>query len=274
MVFQSPDELVTFARSEIASVRQLEPEEVVVKEVCHSNAWTVISAQGVFRIGESIRLDPLKEAAFWAIGRECGAITPNLLKTGTFLGTPYMITDYIEGKPPANDQFPEAAGMILRRLHESAPADFAPRGNWPARRDARFSLAERGCERFCAGKEKIKEMIRMASAQFAVEKHCPNHGDFRRANMLVGANGSFGLIDWTDAHLGSREEDIGGCDSEFIEPLLLSYQGDAPVELSLARIAGHSYARILSLLELGVFPQESFFQAERSLDRLISKQAG
>lgn len=271
-MFQSPDGLLAFARSEIASIRQLEPDEIVVQEVRHSNSWTVISTQGVFRLGDTIRLDPAKEAAFWGIGRHCGAVTPDLLKSGTFFGTPYMITDYIQGEPPAHDQFPEAAGRILRCLHESAPAGFEPRGNWPARRDARFSLAEQGLERFWVGKEKIKEMIRLASEQFAAEKHCPNHGDFRRENMLIGPSGSLGLIDWTDAHLGSREEDIGGCDPEFIESLLLSYQGDAPVELSLERIAGHSYARILSLLELGVFSMESVFEAERSLNRLVSKQ--
>ncbi len=43
----------------------------------------------------------------------------------------------------------------------------------------------------------------------AGSRHCLVHGDFRNGNILVGADGLLGVLDWESAHLGNPLFDLG-----------------------------------------------------------------
>jgi hypothetical protein len=268
MAISTDGQFLEFARFKLASVDRRTPDDVVIEGIHRSNTWTAVATHAVFRIGVTVTLDPSQEASFWQIGVRCGALTPVLLNFGKFVDEPYMLTSRVRGTHPK--AAPPQAGKFLRLLHEYAPDGFGPKGNWPPRRDHRFSTAIAYLQGRWPEKRALLRLIDLASVQFAEEKICPNHGDFRTENMLTDPGGGFGLVDWTDAHLGSREEDLGGCDPELIPEIVRSYQGDAPVALSREKIAGHSYARVLSLMAAGVLPQESLGPTECALSDFLS----
>jgi hypothetical protein len=227
-------------------------------ECFHSNSWTVLYKDLVFRIGDAIDLQPGLETKFWEIGRKCGARTPNLEESGNYGGKSYMIYHRVQGNPPSPGDFPGEAGKILARLHRQDAAAFPARGNWPDRRNKRFTAAIEFARQKIRNPQNLLALIQKAEADFHWGHRVPNHGDFRSANILIAPGQKPGVIDWTDAHTGSREEDIGGCDACYIIPLVNAYREVNKTDLDPELMVGHSLARILSLIHFGVLTLEAF----------------
>lgn len=267
MALSADGMLLQLARRELALVEGRDVSDVVIERIYQSNTWTAIATHAVFRIGVTVALDPRREVFFWRIGSRCGAKTPALLSCGTFEKHPYMVMSRVQGTRP--ETVPLEAGRFLRLLHECPPDGFGPRGNWPPRRDHRFSTAIAYLEQHWPERRDLIPLIRLASDQFSNEKNRPNHGDFRADNMITHAELGFGLVDWTDAHLGSREEDLGGCDPEMICSLVTAYQGGDQTALSMEKIAGHSCARVLSLMAAGALTAEHFTPTENAISKLL-----
>lgn len=87
----------------------------------------------------------------------------------------------------------------------------------------------------------VAEQVALAAAVFQRSGDVPNHGDFRSANWCAarpsGGGGRIGVIDWTDSHVGRREEDLGGCEPEHLEALLAACLAPGPVVISRALVA-------------------------------------
>lgn len=236
-------------------------------EYYHSNSWTVVSREFVFRIGDTIRVNTGLESKFWEIGRQCGAETPRLVETGLYKENPYVIYTRVRGDFPSSGDFTAGAARILARLHRQDASNFPDRGNWPDRRNYRYTAALEMARE--TGHKDIIQLTRMALWDFENNRRIPNHGDFRASNILLGEDDTIGVIDWTDAHLGTREQDIGGCDPEYIPALVRAYQIANPVDLDYDLIVGHSFARILSLIKFNVLPFRTFVSACRLLHQLV-----
>ncbi|MFH1469107.1 MAG: phosphotransferase [Pseudomonadota bacterium] len=218
-----------------------------------SNAWTWVGQEVVFRIGEAIDLKIDLEERCWERGRRCGAATPRLLETGIFQARRYMVTDRLTGAHP-DATLPRTAGVFLAALHGGSAGGLRRRGNWPARRDRRYPAAWDHAHGVLASGHPALGLIEAAQRDLREGRLVPNHGDFRAANMLVGPGDVLGVLDWSDFHAGTREEDLGGCDPALIPALLHGYQRARSVPIDPALVAGHAFARLFSLCAFGVLP--------------------
>lgn len=267
-------EIKAFAINRLTEILGVQLDLLDSVDFFHSNCCVFMLQELVFRMGQTIRLNPNLEQRLWKIGHSCGACTPKLIESGLFEDNPYMIYRQAPGNQAPNAAWPTLVGEFLRNLHESDISAFPHQGNWPARRNRRYEVATDFALRIFGKRHLVFELISNARIDFNRQGVVPNHGDFRSANVLIADNDTIaiGVIDWTDAHRGSREEDIGGCDPENIEQLLKGYQSTNTVDLDVPLIIGHSLARILSLIEFGVLSLDSFETAYEHLKQLKSRK--
>lgn len=227
-------------------------------EIYYSNSLVIMNSHYVFRLGYSISLNIEQELKAWEIGRICGGITPKIIEIGNLKGSNYMIYERINGTK-VQYKFPKRAGQFLSTLHSQNLNNLPLRGNWPSRRNKRYEVALKFANEKIRNNNAVIELITKALVDVDEPNKIPIHGDFRGDNLLMLDNNSLAILDWSEFHLGSREEDIGGCEPKFINELTISYMDNNNIQLDKSLIAGHSLARVLSLIKFEVLPESDFY---------------
>jgi hypothetical protein len=236
-------------------------------EIYFSNSLVVMNSHYVFRLGCSISLNIEQELKAWEIGRNCGGVTPKIIEIGNLKGSTYMIYERINGTK-VQYKFPEKAGQFLKTLHSQNIDNLPLRGNWPSRRNKRFEVALKFANEKIINNNIVIELITKALVDIEQPNKIPVHGDFRSDNLLILENDSLAILDWSEFHLGSREEDIGGCEPKFINELTISYMENNNIQLDKSLIAGHSLARVLSLIKFEVLHESDFYDCVDNLSLL------
>ncbi|MBA3534049.1 MAG: phosphotransferase [Ardenticatenales bacterium] len=264
-----PSEIQSFVTQRLSGWQCPAAEQPERWQVFHSNAWVILTETYVFRLGDSIDLTVSREETLWEIGRRCGANTPSLLEAGIFEGKSYMLYRRLPGTPVCLGRLPPVAGRFLRTLHDTEPPPLTRRGNWPSRREHRYEVAQNCMRAYFGAEHPGLWLIQRAWGDFNRAGQVLNHGDFRGSNLLLTEEQQLGVIDWTDAHLGTREEDIGGCEPQDIMALLEGYQAKGGCSLDMELVVGHGLARVASLVQFAVLSSDYLQRALVTLQPLI-----
>lgn len=197
---------------------------------------------------------------------------PEILDTGVLAsGERYQIYRRLPGSPSAGTLPVTTLTDALVTLHTRARAELFP--DLPASLPARARRPEHAL----AVARAHRAPCWVVAALTAVidgdgSNRVPLHGDVRPQNVLMDVTGRLsGLLDWSDTHLGDREEDFAFLDPTYWPALAAAYRRCVPVVLDPLRLLGHGAARVLALTDRGVLPA----QAQRAwLSRVETVLAG
>ncbi|PLS21268.1 phosphotransferase family protein [Amylibacter cionae] len=166
---------------------------------------------------------------------------------------------------PARKIFARQAGEILAKIHQTDPTGLPVPVLSP--REVLADLAERHSA--CGDARPVFSLALRWLAEHAPDQNAPKlvHGDFRMGNLMLGPDGTRGVLDWELAHVGDPMADMGWLCMESWrfgnadpvgglgrrEDLFAGYEaaGGDPVDLETVR-----WWEILSALRWGVIIEE------------------
>ncbi|MFD6857227.1 phosphotransferase family protein [Rhodococcus sp. NPDC060090] len=175
------------------------------------------------------------EAACLRAARDAGVPVPGVVvaaDTAPGLDAPFLVMERVPGESiPRKIQRDEALsgararladelGGILARIHAVPVSEVAMLGN-----DDALHVVQGLYRSFSEPRPVVEIALRWLNA------HRPPtsgkalvHGDFRLGNLLIGTDGTAGVLDWELAHIGDPVEDLG-----WLCVRAWRFGGDAPV---------------------------------------------
>lgn len=216
-----------------------------------SNCVAVLSTKYVARLPfRPAEVDFVHEARRLTAVRRSGIPAPRpvlVMMVGS--SVPCLLYERIRGSEPTASFKWSSIAKVLCQLWAMDVAEFPLEPRMPRRR-MRFRDAELGALQDGVTEEQRRCLHLAARTTTRV----PVHGDFRTCNLLAKEGDLCGVLDWSDAHLGSPESDVGLLPPDCWRTVVDGV--DRFYSISMAKVVGFGLSRILALIRYGVVNQE------------------